>query len=261
MTPSTIRQLILNQSKRANVGHIGSALSVVELLLALYDGVLNIPAPDDPERDRFVLSKGHAALALYAILHLKGWISAAELDTFCSDNTLLGVHPEHQVRGIDFSSGSLGQGITIATGAALAAHIQGSSRRVYALISDAECNEGSLWESAMFAAQHRLANLTVLLDMNGQQAFGYTRQVLNLDNMAERWSAFGWHVQTAPGHDVPALQHALQQAKEGPSQPHLIIAQTTFGYGVSYMQNQIAWHYWPMSEAQYQQAKAEVEAL
>jgi transketolase len=261
MTPSTIRQLILEQSKRANVGHIGSALSVVELLLAVYDGVLNIPEPDDPERDRFVLSKGHAALALYAILHLKGWISAEELNTFCGDNTLLGVHPEHQVCGIDFSSGSLGQGITIASGAALAARIQGSSRRVYALISDAECNEGSLWESAMFAAQHRLANLTVLLDLNGQQAFGYTREVLNLSNMAERWKAFGWHVQNTPGHDIPALQRALQQAQAIPDQPQLIIAQTTFGYGVSYMQNQIAWHYWPMSEAQYQQAQAEVEAL
>lgn len=261
MIPFDIRKIILEQSKRANVGHIGSALSVVEILTALYSGVIQAADPASPERDRLVLSKGHAALALYAILYLKGWISFDELDSYCSDGTLFGVHPEHQVTGIDFSTGSLGQGLTMATGAALAAKIQGSSRRVYALISDAECNEGSVWESAMFAAHHQLANLTAILDLNGQQAFGYTNEVINLSNMAERWQAFGWHVQECDGHNLDALTDALQTAQQTPAQPHLIIAKTTFGCGVSFMQSQIKWHYLPMSQEQYTQAMQEIGAI
>ncbi len=165
MTSYQIRRIILEQSKRANVGHIGSALSVADIIAALYFNVLHIPEPADPDRDRFLLSKGHSALAVYAALHLKGWITNEVLNTYCADGSLLGVHPEHALKGVDFSTGSLGQGLSIGTGAALAARHQRSTRRVFVLISDAECNEGSIWEAVMFAAHHNLSNLIVLVDM------------------------------------------------------------------------------------------------
>ena len=181
-----IRRIVIEQSKRANVGHVGSALSVADLLAALYTKVLHVPSNENPERDRFILSKGHASLALYAAFALKGWITEADLDTYCGDNSLLGVHPEHQLRGVDISTGSLGQGLPVGAGAALAARLQGSRRRVFVLVSDAECNEGSLWEAVMFAAHHRLSNLVALVDLNGQQALDYTDRVMKLSPMAER---------------------------------------------------------------------------
>ena len=150
-----LRRLVLQQSKRANVGHMGSALSVVDLIVALYGRVLNMRSADDPERDRFILSKGHAALAVYAALHLKGLLSRESLNQYCSDGTLLGVHPDHRLNGVDFSTGSLGHGLPIGTGAALAARLQGRRHTVVVLLSDAECNEGSVWEAVMFAAHHR----------------------------------------------------------------------------------------------------------
>lgn len=187
--PQGIRRIILNQSKRANVGHIGSCLCVVEILYSIYSSVLQATTPEDPERDRFVLSMGHTGLALYAVLSLKGWLPKKQLNTFCEDDTLLGVHPEAMLRGVDFSTGSLGQGICIAVGAALAARLQCSPRQVFCLISDGECNEGSVWEAAMFAAQHQLSNLHIIVDVNGQQALGPTREVIDTSNLADRWNA------------------------------------------------------------------------
>lgn len=255
---SAIRRIILEQSKRANVGHIGSGLSVADIVAVLYGGVLAVDDPDDPDRDRFILSKGHAALALYAALHLRGWLSAAQLDTYCADDSQLGVHPEHLLRGVDFSTGSLGQGLPMGVGAALAARAQGSSRRVFVLLSDAECNEGSVWEAAMFAAHHRLANLVAIVDDNGQQALGHTKDVLDMSPMAERWQAFGWDARTVDGHDAEALAAALAgPAVEG--RPRVVVAQTTFGHGVSYMERQIRWHYLPMSDEQHTQALKEVD--
>src|SRR5271170_1590759 len=175
-----IRRIIVQQSKRANVGHIGSCLCVVDILSVLYERVLRQESPRHPERDRFVLSKGHAGLALYATLVVRGWIPSDALDTFCGDDSVLGVHPEAVVPGIDFSTGSLGQGLSIAAGSALAARLQQSPRRVFCLISDAELNEGSTWEAIMFAAHHRLENLKVIVDWNGQQAFGISSDVLDM---------------------------------------------------------------------------------
>ena len=188
--PKQIRRVILEQSKRANVGHIGSALSVADIMAALYDGVLRVNDPKDPERDRFVLAKGHAMLAVHAALFLKGWLTKEELNTYCGDGTLLGVHPEYGLRGVDFASGSLGQGLSMAAGAALAARLQRSPRRAFALLSDAECNEGSVWEAVMFAAHHQLANLIAIVDLNGQQAIGYTDQVLSLRPLADALARF-----------------------------------------------------------------------
>jgi transketolase len=270
VSPKQIRRIVLTESKRANVGHIGSCLCVAEILSALYSYVLRAEAPRDPERDRFVLSKGHAGLALYAALHLKGWLSEAQLGTFCGDDTLLGVHPEAAVPGVDFSSGSLGQGLGMAVGAALAARLQGSGRRAFCLISDGECNEGSIWEAAMFAAQQRLSNLHVIVDRNGVQAFGRTRDVVDTSNLADRWRAFGWRATEVDGHSVPALAEALLAAPAGAA-PRIVVANTTFGKGVSYMEQGLPltqrhipvqafnWHYLPMSEDEFRIAMEEVE--
>jgi len=252
-----IRRLVLQMAYDAGVGHIGSALSVADILLALYQDVLNIPSPDDRQRDRFVLSKGHAALALYAVLHMRGWISAEDLKTYCGDNSLLGVHPDQVMAGVDFSTGSLGHGLSMAAGSALAARMQDSSRRVYVLISDAECNAGSVWEAAMFCAHRELSNITAIVDCNGQQALGYTRDVLDLQPLAARWQSFGWHVEEVDGHDIDALSTALA-ASTRTSSPRVVIANTTLGSGVSFMERLVHWHYWPMNEEQFKQALKEV---
>ncbi|HYW53547.1 MAG TPA: transketolase [Dongiaceae bacterium] len=259
MTGRRVREHVLRESRRANVGHIGSALSVADILAALYGGILRIPAPDDPERDRFVLSKGHAALALYAALALRGWLPEEQLATYCGDDSLLGVHPESDLPGVDFSSGSLGHGLAIGAGSALAARKRGSERRVFVLISDAELNEGSTWEAVMFAAQHRLANLYVVVDSNGQQALGYTRDVMAIENAADRFAAFGWDAREIDGHDVPALAAAVDAAANDP-RPHVLVAKTVFGRGVSFMERRIKWHYMPMSADEFEQAMGEVAA-
>lgn len=250
---------MLEQSKRANVGHIGSSLSIADIVAALYDRILRIDDPSHRDRDRFILSKGHAVLAVYAALHLRGWLDAEALDTYCGDGSLLGVHPEHALRGIDFSTGSLGQGLSMGAGAALAARLQGSARRVFVLVSDAECNEGALWEAVMFAAHHRLANLVAIVDLNGQQALGYTEQVLDLSPLAARWRAFGWDVHEVDGHDVAAMADTVAGLDTTGGRPHVLVARTVFGKGVSYMEGQIKWHYWPMSDEEYEQALAEVD--
>jgi transketolase len=254
-----IRRLVLEQSKRAHVGHIGSCLSVADILAVLADEVLRGRQPDDPGRDRFVLSKGHAALALYAALHLIGQLSRERLETFCTDGASLGTHPEHVVPGIDFSTGSLGQGLSIGCGSALAARLARDRRRTFVLASDAECNEGSLWEAVMFAAHHRLGNLVAIVDVNGQQALGYTDDVLSLSPLDARWRAFGWDVHEVDGHDVGALAAELSRLDPDGGKPHVILARTTFGKGVSYMEQKIEWHYWPMSDEQYSIAISELE--
>ncbi|HXN37350.1 MAG TPA: transketolase [Solirubrobacteraceae bacterium] len=253
-----IRRSVLTQSKRANVGHIGSALSVVDLLSALYGGVLDARSADDPERDRFVLSKGHAALALYCTLNATGRLSDEALASFCVDGSALATHPEHVVSWVDFSTGSLGLGLSFAVGAALAARIQVSRRRAFALLSDAECNEGSVWEAVMLAAHHRLGNVIALVDVNGQQALGYTHDVLDMAPLSRRWEAFGWDVHEVDGHDVDGLVHTMESLPEIHAKPHVLLARTTFGKGVSYMENTIAWHYMPMSDEQYAQALSEL---
>ena len=265
-----VRRIILRQSRRANVGHIGSCLCVVEILAALYSGILRIERPDDANRDRFIFSKGHAGLALYATLALAGWLTPDDLDTFCGEGSALGVHPEPTTAGVDFATGSLGHGLSVAAGAALAARMQFSARQIYCLISDAEFNEGSTWEAAMFAAHHGLANLTVIADMNGQQAFGRTQDVIAVPNPRERWEAFGWQASEVDGHSVHALQAAMR-AQSGDA-PHILLACTTFGKGVRYMQSgeaisqthlatqAINWHYLPMSAEEFRMALDEVDA-
>ena len=270
-------------AKRANVGHIGSALSIADIIAALYGDVLRIVHLDDPNRDRFILSKGHAAMALYAALYLRRWMTKETLDTYCQESVVsgqspvtskdvvstdhwqqatgncLGVHPEYTIPGIDFSTGSLGHGLAIGAGAALAAQLGGCSRRAFVLISDAECNEGSIWESVMFAAHHRLSSLIAIVDLNGQQAFGYTDDVLSLSPMSKKWEAFGWDVHEVDGHDISEMTATIEKLDTISGCPHILVARTTFGKGVPYMENQIKWHYMPMSDAEYQKAVEAVE--
>jgi transketolase len=249
-----IRRTVIEQSYRARVGHIGSALSIADLVAAvMYTARLD----GEAERDRVVLSKGHAALALYAALHLQGRLENGAIDTYCTDGTLLSVHPEHGLEGIDFCTGSLGHGLSVGAGAALAAKRQGSTRRVFVILSDAELNEGSTWEAVMFAAQHRLDNLVLLVDLNGQQALGYTRDVIDLCAVEDKLSAFGWSARPIPGHDQDALATALEST--GEEMPQAIVAETIFGYGVSFMESQIKWHYLPLDDESFAAAIGELD--
>lgn len=261
LTPKVLRRLILERSMVAKVGHIGSSLCLAEAMVALYRDVLSIPTPDDPDRDRFILSKGHAALAQFAALYVKGFISESEFERYYSNGSLLGMHPEHAVNGVDFATGSLGQGLSFGVGAALAAQRQGSSRNVYVLLSDAECNEGAVWEAAMFASHHLLGNLVALIDVNGQQALGYTDDVLRMSPMVERWSAFGWDTYEVNGHDVDAISSTLRAAAQVPSKPSVLVLNTIFARGVPFMETgALLWHYKSMSEDEYQQALVALES-
>jgi transketolase len=255
-----IREIVIEQSYRAHVGHIGSSLSIADLLAALYAGGLSDAAPGSSERDRIVLSKGHAALALYAALELTGVLPAGATREYCVEETLLGVHPEHAVDGIDFCTGSLGHGLSIACGAALAARMNGSAVRAFAVMSDAELNEGSIWEAVIFAAHHRLANLIALVDINGQQALGYTSDVLDLGRLPERWDAFGWDVHEVDGHDAEGLAKLIESLPTDDGPPHVLLATTTFGKGVSFMEGKIEWHYLPLSDSEYALALEELAA-
>jgi transketolase len=240
---AAVRRWVVEQAYESRVGHIGSALSVVETLAALWGGVLRAPGTDDPDRDRFILSKGHAALALFGALRWRGLIDEAMFHTYCRDGSPLGVHPEAGLPGVEVSTGSLGQGLSVGCGIALALRRRRSPARVFVLLSDAECNEGQVWEAAMFAAHQRLDNLVALVDVNGMQALGRTRDVLDLDPMAARWRAFGWHALDVDGHDLGALVAALTSGLEGRRGPAVVLARTVLGKGVSFMEDRLEWHY------------------
>lgn len=260
VTAHMIRKLILEESKRANVGHIGSALSVSDIIAVLFSGRLKFVGTNLPYRDRFILSKGHSALAMYAALYLRGIITRDQLGNYCGDGGFCGVHPGHELEGVDFSTGSLGHGPAYGAGVALAQKMSEGSAKAYVLVSDAECNEGSLWETVMFAAHHKLSNLTVIVDYNGQQAFGKTKDVIDLEPFGKKWLAFGWHVLEIDGHDATALEHALDQAEALKEVPTVVIAHTICGKGVSFMEGKVEWHYLPLSDEQYATAIAELEA-
>lgn len=253
-----LRSWILEQSLASNVGHIGSALGIVEIIAALWGDVLQDAGTESPTRDRFILSKGHAALALYGALRFKGLLSEEQFATYCGEGSLLGAHPEHALPGIDVSTGSLGQGLSIGCGLAYGLRQQGNPGRVFVLLSDAECNEGQVWEAAMFAAHHQLNNLMAIVDCNGSQALGKTSEVLNMNPPAARWQAFGWDAEDVDGHDVSSLVGAL--SCPGDSRPRVLLAHTVLGKGVSFMENQLEWHYRNLTPEQCLVALAEVEA-
>jgi transketolase len=253
--PQKIRSLIIEISKMAGVGHIGSSLSIADLIGVLFEDVIYIPSENHPERDRFVLSKGHAGLALYCALYLRGYLTKAQLETYCQNNSLLGVHPKSFLPYVDFSTGSLGQGVCYAVGAALAAKMSGSSRRVYCIMSDAELNEGCVWEAFLFANHHALSNLTVIIDNNGQQALGFTKDVINIPDIEKLFSGLNVHFMTINGHEQGQITQALQQKNPLTT---IINAKTISGKGVDFMEGTIAWHYKSLNEEQYHSAKRQL---
>lgn len=263
-TACAIRKLALQMTHRAKASHIGSCLSMTDLLAVLYDrqyGVLRLDAarPDWEERDRFLLSKGHAAAALYAALVQRGFFEEALLSTYCEDGTRLSGHISHHgVPGIELSTGSLGHALSVACGMACAGKADERSNRVVCLLSDGECNEGSIWEAILFAPHHRLDNLTVIVDYNKIQSFGTVEAVLDLHPLADKWRAFKWAVREIDGHNTQQIYEALSTTPWEPGRPSIVIAHTVKGKGVGFMEDQLAWHYKSVSKEQLDQALEEV---
>ena len=230
---------------RARSSHIGGNFSMAEIITVLYDEILNVSPDhlDDPNRDRFILSKGHAAAAYYSILALKGFFPMDWLDTFYLNGGHLAGHATRSVPGVEVSSGSLGHGLPMAVGMAKAAKIDHRPYRVFALLSDGECQEGSVWEAAMLAAHHRLDNLTVIVDYNKIQALGQTSEICDLEPFANKWNAFGWAVRQVDGHSVDELYGALSALPFTGEKPSCVIAHTVKGKGVSFMEDKLLWHY------------------
>lgn len=252
------RKTIVDLCYRSGTGHIGPALSVVDILTVLYFGVLRVSpkTKHQPNRDRFILSKGHAAAALYATLWARGFISRRVVLTYCRDGGLLGTHPDYNPKfGIELTTGSLGHGMPVGVGMALGL---GSRARVFVLVSDAELNEGSIWEAVMFAAHHHLDTITVIVDDNGQQAFGKTKDVLDLGSLEAKWKAFGWEVRTVDGHSIPSVVVTLSRLPFVKGKPSVVIARTISGKGVSFMEKKVSWHYWPLDEKLYHRALDEI---
>lgn len=258
-----IRNVVVDMCARSG-GHIASSLSCVELLVALYHGgVLRVSSqnPDQPSRDRFILSKGHAETVYYALLADLGYFPKSWLETsYRRGDCKLGGHPDHNLPGVEISSGALGHGLGIGAGLALAARLAGSPRRQIVLMGDAECTEGSVWEAAMFAASHKLDNLVGIVDRNMIGSLDFTDNYTALEPFAEKWSAFGWRTLTVDGHDFDALLPALDQAcRPGQGAPSLIVAQTVKGKGVSFIENDPCWHVKCIScELEVSQAKEEL---
>ena len=226
----------------AGASHIGSCLSVADMLAVLYGYSLRHRSdePKWPQRDRFILSKGHAAAALYAVLAHRGYFPTSELNTLSRDGSILLGHVSHHVPGVEFSTGSLGHGLSLAAGIALAAKLDGAAFRSFVILSDGECDEGAIWEAALFAGHHALGNLVALLDYNKLQSFGRTAEVLDLEPLAAKWKAFGWQVTELDGHDHLKLVASLALSCE---KPHLLLCHTVKGKGVSFMEDRLEWHY------------------
>jgi len=231
---------------RAKSSHIGSVFSCVDILAVLYGKILRLdPArPDWEDRDRFVLSKGHACAGLYAALVERGCFPAWRLDEFFVNGGRLAGHVTHHgVPGVEVSSGSLGHGLPLACGMALAGRRENRPYRVFALLSDGECDEGSTWEAALFAPHHALENLVAIIDYNKIQSFGRVKDVLDLDPLGEKWASFGWNVREIDGHDTRQIEQALSAKPTRAGKPTCIVAHTVKGKGVSFMEDKVLWHY------------------
>jgi transketolase len=241
-----IRQHCIRMTGTANASHIGGALSAADLLAAVYGRALRYDPqrPDWPDRDRFIMSKGHACSALYAVLAESGYFPVERLETFYQNGSPLAGHVMHKnVPGVELSTGSLGHGLPVATGMAISAKRDGRPSRFFCLISDGECDEGSVWEAALFAPHHKLDNLIVIVDYNKIQSLGSVKEVIDLDPLPDKWRAFGWAVRELDGHDLPAIEAAVTQLPFEAGRPSCIVAHTVKGKGVSFMENKLLWHY------------------
>ncbi len=259
-----IRRHIVSMLAEAGSGHPGGSLSAVEIITALYFKVMRLD-PRNPgweERDRFVLSKGHAAPALYAALAERGFFPPAELARLRKLNSILQGHPDRKkTPGVEVSTGSLGQGLSMANGMALAARLDGKDWRVYVLVGDGESQEGQVWEAAMAAAHYRLDNLTAFLDHNGLQIDGPVTEVLSPEPLADKWRAFGWHVRSINGHDFRQILAAVEEAQGVKGRPTMIIAETVKGKGISFMEGEVDWHGKAPTREQMTAALQELEGL
>lgn len=256
-----LRVHIVQMTHRAKSSHVGGGLSMADILAVLYGDVLRLdPAkPGWLERDRLVLSKGHACAGLYAALAERGYFPLSDLETFYQDGSRLSGHATHVgVPGVECSTGSLGHGLSLACGMALGGRGSDSAYRVFAILSDGECDEGSVWEAALFAGHHGLDNLTVVVDYNRIQSLGTTDEVLRLDPLPAKWNSFGWHAVEVDGHDVDALQRTLRSLPASPGKPTCVIAHTVKGKGVSFMENSLLWHYRTPQGEEYTRALSEL---
>jgi len=242
----TVRRRDLQVVHGAKMGHVGGEMSAIDILVTLYFAVLRVDPsrPDDPDRDRFILSKGHSAVALYTTLAQRGFIPLEQLDSFAQPLSKLNGHPDRtKVPGVETNTGPLGHGMPVAVGAAIAAKLQDRSWRVFVLTGDGELQEGSNWEAAMAAAHYQLDNLTVIVDRNRLQQGAGTEHTLRLEPLADKWRAFGWSVEEVDGHNIGQLLDVFSRVPFETGKPNCIIAHTHKGQGVSFMQDQAAWHH------------------
>ena len=257
----TLRKDVLKMVMTSREGHLGAAFSCMEILTALYFNVLNIDPlePDRDDRDRFIMSKGHGCFAQYATLARRGFYPVELLESINQKDTLFGGHPDRdKIPGIDVSTGSLGHGLSIGAGMALADKTDGKSNRVFVLLGDGECQEGSVWEAAMFAAGYNLDNLIVIVDANSLQAIGKTGDIVPMEPFSSKWKSFGWEVKEIDGHDYSQILRAFDDIPNTPGAPTAIIARTVKGKGVTYMENEIMWHARAVTEDEYKRALIEL---
>ncbi|MBR6443641.1 MAG: transketolase [Clostridia bacterium] len=267
--PKTLAWLIrrngLEMTHISHGSHIGSVLSVAEIIAVLYSSVLNVDPkqPKKPDRDRLILSKGHAGSAVYAALAETGFFPVEQLKTHYANGSILSGHVSHKgVPGVEVSTGSLGHGLGVGTGMALGAKMDGAQWRTYVVLGDGECDEGSVWESALQAAQYKLDRLIAVVDYNHMQSLAAVEDTLKLEPFEQKWKDFGWNAESVNGHDTDALQAAFARAKEnaGSRKPYVILAHTVKGKGISFMENNILWHYRTPQGEEYEAALKELEA-
>ena len=262
LTAARVRSLAMDEVYTAASGHIGGSFSAMDILTVLYFDVMNVDVknPGNPDRDRFVLSKGHCTPALYPVLALRGYFDESELKMFRSIDGHMSGHAEMKyVKGVDMSTGSLGQGISSAVGMALAGKMDGKSYRVYTLLGDGEIEEGQVWEAAMAAAKYKLDNLCAVVDVNGLQIDGKTSDVMPSEPLDEKFASFGWNVVKCCGHDYDDISGAFAQAKTVSDKPTVILAKTVKGKGVSFMENDAGWHGKAPNAEQYEKAMSELK--
>lgn len=258
-----IRRLSIDMVAAANASHIGGALSMADILAVLYADVAHVKPeePDWPERDRIILSKGHCCTAMYAALALRGFFPVEELADYGKDGSRLMAHVSHAVPGVELSTGSLGHGLPVAVGRALAAKRRHQAWRVFAILSDGELDEGSNWESLLFAPQHRLDNLVVIIDYNKIQSLGRVEDVVQLEPLKAKLEACRWSIRELNGHDHDALRSALVNVPWEPDKPSCLIAHTVKGKGVDFMEDSLEWHYKSPRNAQYDEALRQLEEI
>jgi transketolase len=257
---NNIRMHTVQMTHRARSSHVGSSLSMAEILAVLYGRILRVD-PDRTEdalRDRLVLSKGHACAGLYAVLAETGFFPVEWLESFYVNGGKLAGHSTRGAPGIEVSTGSLGHGLPIACGMALAAKRDAKDYRIFCILSDGECDEGSNWEAALFAGHHRLDNLTVIIDYNKIQSLGHVRDILNLEPFADKWTAFRWETREIDGHDIGMIDDALEHLPFAAGKPSCLIAHTVKGKGVSFMEDQLLWHYRTPQGEEYESAVKEL---